>query len=467
MIGRFNKTLGFILALMLALAITLTYRQAFSEAISAHPGNRRALLEEFYVERGSIFTIDGAPLAVSKKTGETFKRSYPKGAQSAAVTGYYDPVRGRTGIEAAQSEWLAAGKHFRSFNDWLNAAANKPRRGFDVTLTIRSDIQQRAWELLEGRQGAIVALDPKTGAVQALVSRPIFDPNLVADHWPEISSTEGLLVNRATQGLYPPGSTFKIITTAAALDAGTAKPSSIYNGPAVLPVYGGKVTNFADQDAGRMSLTKAFAKSTNTIFAQVGLDVGADRLTRTARGFGFNSEPPLDTFIAKSVIEDPGSMDRLMTAWTAVGQGETLATPLQMALTGSAIAAEGQIFRPYLTAVVRDYTGLVRFEAGPRPWLRAAKAGTAARIKAMMIESVRSGTSVAAAVEGVKVAGKTGTAEVGGSAQPHAWFVGFAPADDPKVVVVVLVENGGLGGRTAAPIAREIFKTALSPSGRH
>lgn len=459
--SRLRGGAGFIVGIMFILLVALTYRQAFSDGIADHPGNRRALIEEMSVDRGDIYAADGEVLATSRRQDGAYRRVYPKGEAYAAATGYYSAIRGRSGVEAGQNAWLTGRLHFSSWQDWYNSLANRHRRGFDITLSIRPELQNKAWDLLAGRRGAIVVLNPASGAVLAIVGRPTYDPNLIESNWEDIAATEGLLVNRASQGLYPPGSIFKIITAAGAISSGKAKPDSIYNGPAVLPVFGGKVTNFADQDEGRMTLARAFTKSTNTIFAQVGLDIGAAGLVGAAQDFGFNSRPPFDLPAAASVIPQPASMDKVMTAWTAVGQGRTLVTPLQMALTAGAIGEEGRIYRPWLTEFVRDYEGAVRYQAGPRLWRQATDSATAAKIKKMMVATVKDGTGRAAWLSSVAVAGKTGTAEVGGGSPPHAWFIGFAPADDPQVAVAVLVENGGLGGRTAAPIAREIFKAAL------
>ncbi len=461
MVLRLKRSLIFIAGALVALLMALTARQAFSNDAASHPGNRRTLIEELTVERGDIYAADGTVLATSRLDKGVYKRGYPQGPAFAAVTGYYSPVRGRSGLEAGQNDWLAARRHFSSWQDWYRSLANKHRRGFDVTLSVKPAVQLRAWQLLAGGRGAVVALDPASGAILAFVSRPAYDPNLIDSRWREIAATEGLLVNRASQGLYAPGSTFKIITTAGALDYRTASPSKVYDGPAVLKVYGSQVTNFADQDQGRMSLSSAFAKSTNTIFAQVGLDLGPDRLVETAEGFGFNSRPPIELPAARSQMPPAVSMDKVMTACTAVGQGRTLATPLEMALSAAAVAEGGRIMQPHLTDSVRDFEGGLRWRQRPRLWLRATTPSTAAKLKKMMVAAVKSGTGRGAALEGTVVAGKTGTAEVGGGKSPHAWFVGFAPADNPRVAVAVMLENGGLGGTAAAPIAREIIRTAL------
>jgi penicillin-binding protein A len=460
---RLKLCLTFLAAIVLALAGTLTYRQSFSDSIAAHPGNRRALLEEYSIDRGEIFAADGTVLATNESTAAGLKRVYPGGAPFAPVTGYYSPVRGKSGLEAGWADWLAARRRFDSFDDWFSSLANKKgRRGFDLTLTIDPALQLEAWRLLGDNRGAVVVLDPRDGAVRALVSKPSFDPGVVEEDWEALASIEGLLINRATQSLYPPGSTFKIITTAAALEAGIAKPGSVFNGPASLPVYGSRVTNFADRDHGRIELREAFAKSTNTVFAQVGLDLGAKRFSRSAGDFGIGGAVPFDLPVTDSSMADYRSMDQVMLAWSAVGQGRTLVTPLQMAMITAAVAGDGQIYRPFLVKTVRNYQGMLKYRRQPEPWRQPISAKTAGKINKMMVETVRAGTGRAAALPEVTVAGKTGTAELGSEREPHAWFAGFAPAQAPELVVVVLIENGGQGGRIAAPIARRILLKGLT-----
>ena len=458
---RVRRSLMFVLSLLFTLIVALTYRQAFSNDMVSHPGNHRAQIEELSIERGTIYAENGSVLAKNRLSKGIYYRVYPQGAAFAPVTGYSSPSRGRYGLEASQSQWLAARTHFRSFDDWWQSLVEEKRRGFDLKLTVNPHLQKKAWDLLAGYEGSVVALDPRTGAVLAMVSRPSYDPNLVEGNWDEIVLTDGMLINRASQGLYPPGSTFKIVTTASALDSGLAKPSTVFDGPAVLQVNGSKVTNFADQEYGQMSLAQGFVKSTNTIFAQVGLDLGANRLVNGAENFGWNQRVPFDLPVTRSSIPAPGSMDQVMVAWTAVGQGRTLATPLQMALVAAGVAERGRIYEPFLVDAVTDGGELIYQHKIRSLWKKAATPKTAARIKSMMKKVVLTGTGTGAAIEGLSVAGKTGTAELGAKSEPHAWFVGFAPAEDPKIAVAVILEHGGLGGREAAPVAREVFQTFL------
>lgn len=462
MASRVRVVLYLMSILTTALLSAAVYRTVLAGPLTDHPGNTRPILAKYKDERGEVFAADGSTLITNEVADGGFKRVYPGGATFAAVTGYFHPLRGRGGLEAAAEQWLSGTDRYASFDDWLASTTNGSRRGYDLTLTIDPELQKFAAATLSDRPGAIVALDPRTGALKAMVGFPTYDPNHVGDRWDEIVGGNSVLVNRPVQSRYPPGSTFKIVTAAAALDAGIAKPSSVYDGPAVLPIGGGKVTNFADQEAGRLSLRRAFAKSTNTIFAQLGLELGAGRLSAAARGFGVWSQPPFDLPVKAGSMADPRSMDKVMLAWSAVGQGETLVTPLEMALVAGGIAERGNIYAPYMLQFARDYRGVIQEEHKPEVWRRATSSKTAKLITDMMVDTVATGTGRAAALSNVSVAGKTGTAEVGGGLEPHAWFVGFAPADDPKIAVAVLIEHGGLGGRTAAPAARAVIEKALN-----
>ncbi len=446
MTGRARTVLMLTITVVVLALTVIAYRQLFWNQAVAHPGNIRPLLAQFKTERGEIFAGNGAILATNSKTENGFERLYPQGELFAAVVGYFDPIRGRSGLEAAAEQWLGDGRS----------------RGLDLTLTLDPDLQAEAARLLAGRTGAIVAIDPETGAILAMVSAPSFDPNSIGQTADTLD--DGVLLNRAIAGRYPPGSTFKIITAAAALDEGVAQPDSQYDGPASLPVHGSQVTNYGKKDAGRLTVEEAFAKSTNTIFAQLGLALGADRLRQAGARFGLGATIPFDLPVAVGELAPPQRMDPVMTAWSAVGQGETLVTPLQMALATAAASHGGVIMEPFIIAEVRDYQGALKHRRRPRLWRRAMTEKTATAVKDMMIATVISGTGRSAAIPGIKVGGKTGTAEVGGAGTPHSWFVGFAPAGKPRVVLAVIIENGGTGGSTAAPLAGELFRKALTRS---
>jgi len=447
-------------SLFILLISVLTFRQAFSASLDNHPGNYRRLLTEYSIHRGSIFTADGKVLAESFAKDGDWQRRYPLGDVYSAVTGYWNPDRGRSQIEQSFNYWLLNEDKYADFEDWFSSLVNRSHRGNDLTLTLNSSIQQTAWDALGNRKGAVVVMEPKTGAVLAMVSKPSFDPNNIDSDWPKISSdSNSPLINRATQGLYPPGSTFKIITTGGALASGKVKASTRFNGPSVLRVDGSTVRNFPGEEGGRMSLSDAFAYSTNTIFAQIGLMLGADRLVKAAEKFGFNKPLSFELPGKAGTMPKPSEMDQVLLAWSAVGQGKTLVTPLQMALVASTIANGGNLPKPYIVKVIRDYKGKIIRKTKPRITRRVLDKKTADTVKDMMVEVVRKGTGKKIWSPNYDIAGKTGTAETGNSRPSHAWFVAFAPADKPKVAVAVIVENGGLGGKTAAPIAKEIFSS--------
>lgn len=444
-----------------ALAVNLAYLQVIrANWITNHQRNTRNIEKELATERGSIVSADGKILADSVRDGRYYKRVYPLGADVGQITGFYSVKYGRTGLEASFHDWLTAKYEYAAPRDMLNDLLGKRPPGDDLVLSLDSRLQRTAIEALGYRRGAIVALDPRTGAVLAMASYPRYDPARVAKQFARLSRDKSSpLLNRATQGLYPPGSTFKIVTAAAALKDKVTTLDKVYEGPSVLRVQGGKVTNFADEEFGTMEFERAFVVSCNTIFAQVGLDLGDKRLISSAQDFGFGRWIPFDLPTYASRIEQP--VDKLDLAWTAVGQGRTLATPLEMALVGAAIANGGVIAEPYLVDEIRDYRGAVVRRTAPQSWQTPIDATVAGQVKDLMVKVVEDGTGHRARIDGVAVAGKTGTAEPSDKKRTHAWFVGFAPADDPKVVVAVLIEHGGVGGQAAAPLGRDVIEKAL------
>lgn len=460
--------------LSLVLVANLSYLQVFGrEGLRNNPANTRRILEEYSIKRGRVITSDGTVVAESVPGNGAFRylRRYPHGHLLCHVLGYDSPQFGRTGLEESYNEVLLGEKPLRS---WVQLMAMGEKEGNDLHITLDMEVQRAAAQALGRRKGAVVAMDPRTGAVLALYSYPVFDPNDLLDQGltPEgrlmgelamarySGDPASPLLNRAVMGLYPPGSSFKVITSAAAIAHGIPT-SRTFSCPGVLPVDGSRVTNYGSRDYGKIDMQAALAYSVNTYFAQLALELGTERLYETANAFGLEREPPLDLpGAAKSVFGEPGKMDRVDLAWTGVGQAGLLLTPLQLCLAGCAVANGGRIMRPHLLKEVRFREEILsRYE--PETWLTALPPEVASQVLAMMVEVVRSGTGKAAAISGVKVAGKTGTAEVEGKPN-HAWFLGVAPADDPKVVVAVILENaGGTGGEVAAPVAREVMRAAL------
>jgi peptidoglycan glycosyltransferase len=459
-----------------ALLLNLSYLQVFGqEKLRENPANTRRILEEYSIARGRILAADGTVLARSVE-GEgpfRYRREYPWGTLLCHVLGYDSPQLGRTGLEEYYNDFLLGRKPART---WVEEMTGDRGEGYDLVTTLDLEVQQAAAEALGGRKGAVVAVDPATGAVLAMYSWPGYDPNLLVSQARNeaggLVSEESMgaylgdpsspLLNRAAMGLYPPGSSFKVVTASAALEAGISGDKT-YNCPGVLPVDGSRVVNYGSppRDFGVIDMDAALTYSVNTYFAQLALELGADRLTAAAEAFGFNGVIPLDyPSVARCSIPQASQMDAVELAWTGAGQGELLVSPLQLCLVGCAVAERGRIMRPHLMKDIRSGEEILeRFEIGT--WRTPISPTTASMVLAMMEKVVERGTGTAAAIPGVSVAGKTGTAEVEGKPN-HTWFLGIAPVEDPRVVVAVVVEHsGGGGGSVAAPIARRVMEAAL------
>ncbi|MBN1192226.1 MAG: FtsW/RodA/SpoVE family cell cycle protein [Coriobacteriia bacterium] len=469
---RLVRVAGLIVALMMALTVNLTYVQAIAaDSLTSNPANTRGLAAEIRQERGAIITADGVVLAESVSSGEVFARTYLGGSLASHVVGYYSTRYGRAGVEAVANEALAGKRDFSTIEDMIEAAAGIPVPGNDVRLTIDSRVQIAAEAALADRRGAVVVLDPRTGAVLAMASNPAYDPGTVDDQWETLSSDESgaPLVNRSAMSLYPPGSTYKVVTLAAALDSGAATPDTRYPGPASIEIGGAPVTNYGDSSYGEIDLRKATASSVNTVFGQLARDIGAEQLVATSEAFGINAEVPFDLTSAVSLMPDPSEMTEWETAWAGVGQpvGEhdspagPQVTPLQMALVAAGVANNGVVMKPYVIDAVTDRSGRILSSTTPRSWRTAIDESTAATMTDIMIGVVENGSGGRAQISGVSVAGKTGTAEAGKSVETHAWFIAFAPAEEPRVAMAIVLENAGVGGTVAAPAARAVLEAAL------
>ena len=447
--------------------------------------NRRVLLRTYDRQRGSIVIGTGAArqaVATSVATRDPLKylRTYPGGAVYAPVTGFDSLVYGRTGIERQQDRVLS-GEDDRLFVRRLSDyVTGRTPAGGSIVLTLNRTAQQAAYDGLAGKVGAVVALDPRTGAVLALASSPSYDPTGLSTHDPSRirSSYQSLtaapgdpLVDRAVERTYPPGSTFKIITTAAALSSGRYTPQSRVPSPNVLdlPQTTATLKNFGGETCGdgrTDTLTDALRISCNTAYGALGLALGPDAVRRQAEAFGFGRTGlSLPQPVADSVYPDAPTPPQV--AQSAIGQFDVRVTPLQMAMVAAGVANGGEVMQPYLVQEVQAPDLSQLDLASPRVRSRAVSTSVAGQLTAMMEQVVASGTGTAAQIPGVRVAGKTGTAQHGEGAAPHAWFIGFAPAVNPVVAVAVLVEDGGnvgseaTGGRVAAPIAREVMRAIL------
>lgn len=469
-----TRKLGIVfIILAMVLIMNLSYLQVFGQqGLVENPANTRRLIEEYGIARGRIISSDGLVVAESVKAEGPFeyRRSYPVGSLLSHAVGYDSPQFGRSGLEEYYNDFLLGRKPARG---WVEEMTTDLEQGNDLTLTIDSELQAAAVDSLGQRKGAVVVMDPKTGAILAMHSWPAYDPNalvsqavdaegnLVADGVMRSYAQDpsSPLLNRVSMGLLTPGSSFKVLTAAAGVDAGIPV-DNIYDCPAELPVDGSSVVNYAGSPQGSMNMDKALTFSVNTYFAQLALSLGAVGLVDYAEGFGMNSVPPLDyPAVSAAFIPPAGEMDEVELAWTGAGQGRLLMTPLQLCLAGCGVANGGRIMLPHLMKDIRrEDTILERFEA--ETWRSPVSAETARQVLAMMVDVVEEGTGAAAAVPGITVAGKTGTAEVEGQ-QSHAWFIAIAPAENPTLVVAVVVENAGGGGSVAAPIARDLIEAAL------
>ncbi len=458
----------FYILLIVVLILNLTWLQVFNNNdITANPANPRRLVEEYGIQRGRILTSDGVLLAESNETTGAirYQRNYPLGGLYDDVVGYDSPQLGRTGIEEQYNDYLLAKSRVQST---LQRLTRTDKEGYDVTLTIESAVQEAAAEALGERKGAVVAVNPRTGAVLAMVSWPDYDPNLLVD--PDTfsdamsvyqSDETSPLLNRVTQGLYPPGSSFKPITATAAIDGAHIPTSHVYDCPGEMVIGGATIYNYDGNSYGTIDMTTAMVHSVNTYFAQLAVDTTGQTLVEYAEAGGMNQIIPIDhPEVSRSSLPQAWQMDTAELAATGYGQGELVATPLQMCLYGCAIGNGGEIMTPHLLKDVRDGESIInRYES--KTWKKMMAPATASEVLEMMRLVVEDGTGARAAIPGYSVAGKTGTAEVTG--QPdHTWFLGIAPVQNPQIVVAVVVENsGGSGGTIAAPIARQVMLAAL------
>lgn len=484
-----RRVAAFVLVLFGALFINLNVQQVLrAEAYRENPRNViRQLEREYSVQRGSILLADGATEAARSEdtAGELrFRRVFTDGPLYAHVTGYSSFIYGRTGLERAQNEVLSGQADVvGSIGDLLSG---REQHGDTVVSTIQPAVQAAARQSLGDRRGAVVALDPSTGAVLALWSSPSYDPNqlsaigegageTIRATWEQFNADPGRpLENRALRGLYAPGSTFKLVTAAAALESGLTPESPFDDPPELdLPQTTATIGNFGGGrcNGGQpLTLAQALAVSCNTTFARLGLDLGAARLVQQAQAFGLGGDlgGQLDG-LEPSVIPPPDQLDPPATAQSAIGQRDVRVTPLQMAALTGAIGEGGVLRAPRLVDRIEDFGGETLRSTGVAEVGRPVSQGTAAALTEMMVGVVERGSGTAAAIEGVRVAGKTGTAESGvEGAPPTVWFTCFAPAEDPVVAVAVVVEDGGevgneaTGGRVAAPIARGVVQAALA-----
>lgn len=474
--NRLTRTVLLFTALFAVLIGNITYIQVIKAAdYQDMPINNHTISKARYIKRGSIITADGVTLAESiQQEDGTYTRSYPNGNLAAHVVGYYSQQYGTMGIESTQNDTLTGSKDYSSWQNALNSLAGISEPGNSVQLTIDSRIQRAAEQALSGRTGAIVALDPRSGAVLAWASAPTFDNTNIQAAIEAANASGGSdssMYDRATLALYTPGSTFKVITLSSALENGLATLDSTYDSPGRMEIGGADVVSVNEIGHGTISLAKAFALSSNTVFGQVATGLGADKLVATARAFGYGQELGLDFTTAASIMPDPAEMTEWELAWAGagqpVGQGHTpgpQTTVMQNAVMAATIANGGIAMNPYVVSQVLAPDGTVLKTTRARSLGQAVGSETAEQVKQAMLDVVQSGTGSAASIAGVKVAGKTGTAETN-NATANSTFVGFAPYDTPTVAIAVVIEQSGKGEESAAGVAGQVLRAALAAQG--
>lgn len=443
--------------------------------------NPRARLEADPKLRGSILDRNGTVLAEQVTDEAGTRRVYPEPA-AFGLLGYYSPaLYGSAELEAALDEELSGEGAGNPLSEWLDDLLHRERRGYDAELTIDLALQQQAIAMLGERRGAVVLMDAATGEILVLASTPTYDPNpLYTDiesseeqlgaaraYWNDLIAREDApLLQRATNGLYVPGSTFKMVTATALLNEGLAGIDTLFRDEGILEVDGRVIIELNRPDESRVdwTLEESFAYSLNVVFARIGLELGAELLTEYAERFGIGSELPFILNTAPSQLHAEGSdlrTNRTLVADTAFGQGELLVSPLQMAMIGAAIANDGVMMEPMIVSAIRDEDGDVIERRRPDDWRRVMNAETAAAMHQLMVASADYGYASAAQIEGLTVGGKTGTAETA-DGDPHAWFVGYAQDGERTLVAAVIVEHGGSGGATALPIGRDLLASAFA-----
>jgi len=460
-IKRIITVLTAICILFVSLMAYLTYFQIFkAESVKMNSYNKRLWINEEKILRGSIIDRNGKILAYSEKVDDTYKRFYNYGNLYSHIIGYSYREYGKAGLELEYNNTLLNISESTALNELKNIVLPNTE-GNTLKLTIDHHLQEYSRNLLKGHKGSIVAMNPTTGEIYAMVSLPDFNPTNLKEDWKNIVEDENSpLLNRATSGLYTPGSTFKVLTAIAAIEKKDLDREYECTGSANIDGY--ILKDYDGKPHGKLNLEEALVKSCNTYFGEKGVIIGKDALGEVAERFLVNKKIDFDLPVSKSSFPYKDNLGETDIAAASIGQGKLLMTPLNMALIASGIANKGDIVKPILVKEVISPEGKVLRNNQPQILTKAVDIFTANEVKNMMVESVKRGTSRNASIKNVRVAGKTGTAE-NPSGKSHAWFIGFAPAEEPKIALaVVLEEEGSTGGKAAAPIARSIIIEALN-----
>jgi len=471
--GPIARLFGLVIVLF-ALLIGFTSRWTVFEAKSlrANPKNARGLLEAQRIPRGAIKASDGTVLARSRREPDgTYLRVYPTRSLFSQAIGYAYTTPGVAGLEATRNDALTGLAGTSQLNSILNQLSGRRRVGDEVITTLDPVAQRVAVGALAGRKGAVVALDPRTGAVKVFAAVPAYDPNRLATN-----AGAAQLAADPNASRYQPGSTFKVVTAIAAIDSGRYTSQSTVDGTSPKTISGVPLMNDFNQSFGPVDLTTALTKSINTVWAQVAVDLGKPTLATYMSRLGFGRRPPID--LPADERQPSGEYDRsrgrtklldprsslVDVGRMGIGQDKLNVTPLQMAMVASAVANGGKLMKPHLTDRVVDPDGRTVDKIAPQQYSQAMSPATAAAVGQMMSQVVKEGTGTAAALSGIEVAGKTGTAEVGvpGSNLNQVWFIAFAPVVNPRVAVAVTMERQqGFGGTVAAPVAKSVLEALL------
>jgi penicillin-binding protein A len=466
-----------LVVLLFALLVAFTSRWTIFEASSlrGNPLNQRALLEQERIARGRILAADGTVLARSARGADgTYERTYPKGEEFAHAIGYSYTDLTQSALERFRNAALN-GQTGTNLQTILDQLQGRRPRGDEVLTTLDPKAQQTAITALGEHHGAVVALDPRDGAVKVMASTPSFDPNKLTApgvYAKLATDTQGTpLVNRATQFGYAPGSTFKVVTATAAIDTGMYTPQSSLSGRNDVLISGVPLGNDNGESLGQLSLTEALTKSVNTVWAQVAVKLGKQTMTRYMTRFGFDRKPELDyppeemsssgEYLGGKIL--PPTSPRVDVGRMGIGQDKLEVIPLQMAEVAAAVANHGRLMVPHMTERIVDPEGRTVQTISPRVQSVVMMPSTATAVTSMMEAVVNEGTGIEARIPGVQVAGKTGTAETQiGAAINNVWFIAFAPATAPRVAVAVTLEHvPGQGAAFAAPVARQVMEVLL------
>lgn len=460
--GKIITVMVVICAMFLSLAVYLTYFSLFEAGeVVENKFNKRIREREESILRGTVFDSYGEVLAYSAMEGNRQIRYYPFKERYAHVIGYNSVTYDKSGLESTFNDILVKADPLDDISNFFSMDREMPK-GADLYLTIDNGFTSRAEKLMGKRNGAVVALKPKTGEVICMYSNPSFDPSesALSKNFSNLSqSEESPFVGRGNQGLYPPGSTFKIITAAAAIEEGCAV-NVTDEGSLVIDGY--EVKNYEGKKLGEIDIEEGFAKSSNVMFASYGVQLGERVLKDVASRFGIGEEIDFDIRTSKSLFNYENAMGQTDLAACGIGQGKLLVTPLNMALVAAGIANDGVIMEPYMVEKALYPSGRQAYAAKPRVWKTAVSESVASIIENMMLECVETGTGSGAKITGVTVAGKTGTAENEKPGKEHAWFVCYAPSENPEIAICVMQEYAGRTGSSCAPIARELIEYYLN-----